>query len=348
MSAKTFSITIKNDPWCTISQKDAILQETDLSTHNVQYLSYQEEEDDGKGHLQGMIQFTKRQSVRQVLQFFNVLGISEVHVEKVRNINTLYDYIHKSMTRVPGGASLEIGDFTPSGGCRHKGHKSSVNYEDVWAYFQNGGHPNLIVKTLGPNALKVPYKNIYSAYLDQKRQETTMERIAEAEGWWFAHAWKWQKEARKILEKWSEDEESRKIMVIYDPSGDNGKSEFCKKFQDLNPEENAYIKKSKCDNMSFLLKDFDNLKYCLIDYTRDDEKHGSPKFLECLKDGIVQSNKYQPTSIRFPNVQVAVMTNKELDWSTLTKDRWAVYEIFGIKDKAEFTEWGKSMKRDKI
>ena len=73
---------------------------------------------------------------------------------------------------------------------------------------------------------------------------------------------------------------------------------------------------------------------------RDDEKYGSPKFLESLKDGIVQSNKYQSTSICFPNVQVVVCTNKELDWGTLTHDRWAVYEIFGKKGKAEFAEWG--------
>ena len=218
----------------------------------------------------------------------------------------------------------------------------------MWNYFQDGGHPNIIVKTLGPNALKVPYKNIYSAYLDQKRHEEMMERMEESEEWWIDDAWKWQKEARRILEEWSEDEEDRKIMVIYYPIGDNDKSEFCKKFQDLNPEENAYIKKSKCDNMSFLLKEYDNLKFCLTDYTRDDEKYGSPKFLESLKDGIVQSNKYQSTSIRFPNVQVAVCTNKEMDWSTLTHDRWAVYEIFRKKDKAEFAEWGKSMKRDKF
>ena len=348
MSAKTFSINVKNDAWRTLSQKDAILQEIDLSDYDISYLCYQEEEDDGKEHLQGIIQMKQRKSVRQMLHLFDVLGISEVHVQKSRNINALYNYVHKTMTRVPGGASLEKGVFIPNGGCRKERHKPSVTYEEVWAYFQDGGHPSLIVKTLGPNTLKVPYKNIYSAYLDQKRQETTMERTEEAEEWWHDDAWTWQKEARAILEEWSEDEESRKIMVIYDPVGDNGKSEFCKKFQDLNPEENAYIKKSKCDNMSFLLKDYDNLKFCLVDYTRDDEKYGSPKFLESLKDGIVQSNKYQSTSIRFPNVQVVVCTNKELDWSTLTHDRWAVYEIFGKKDKAEFAEWGKKMKKDKF
>ena len=139
-------------------------------------------------------------------------------------------------------------------------------------------------------------------------------------------------------------------MVIYDPEGNSGKTVFCKKLQDTNPDEIAYIKKAKCDDMCYLLKNYDSLKFCLVDYTRDDEKwaKGSPKFLESLKDGIVQSNKYYSENIRFPNVQVAVMTNKEMDWSTLTRDRWAVYELFKQGDKKILAEWGKSLKRDKF
>ena len=82
--------------------------------------------------------------------------------------------------------------------------------------------------------------------------------------------------------------------------------------------------------MSYLLKKYDTLKFCLVDYTRNDEKWGSPKFLESLKDEVVQSNKYHSENIRFPNVQIALMTNNELHWHTLTKDRWAVYELHRI------------------
>ena len=116
--------------------------------------------------------------------------------------------------------------------------------------------------------------------------------------------------------------------------------------QNTNPSQIAYIKKSKLNDMSFILQNYDDLKICLVDYTRDDENWGSPKFLESLKDGIVQSNKYHSEVLRFPNVQVTVMTNKQLKWNTLTKDRWAVHEIFGKQGKAEFAEWGKKMREE--
>ena len=346
MSAKTFSITIKPDTWRTISHKDAILQEAPLDELGVQFIKYQEE-DDGQPHLQGMIQMQERKSVRQMLQLFDVLGIPEVHVEKCRNINDLYHYVSKAETRVPGGASLEKGVFIGSGRCT-KESKPSVGYEDVWKFFLEGGKPSNIVDTLGPNALKCPYKNIYTAYLEHKREKAKMALVDQADEWWKDQSWHWQREARKTLEEWSEDQEDRKIMVVYDPSGNNGKTQFCKMLQNTNPDQIAYIKKSKLNDMSFILKNYDDLKICLIDYTRDDETWGSPKFLESLKDGIVQTNKYQSEVLHFPNVQVAVMTNKELHWNTLTNDRWAIYEIFGVQGKAEFAEWGKRMRQEKF
>ena len=346
MSAKTFSITVKPDSWRTISHKDAILQEIDLNDLGIQFMKYQEE-DDGQPHLQGIIQMTQRKSVRQMLQMFDVLGIPEVHVEKARDVNALYHYVQKVESKVPGGASLKKGHFIGSGRLT-KETKPSVTYEDAWNFFQEGGHPNNIVDTLGPNALKLPYKNIYTAYLEHKRQKQQESLQEIAEEWWTDQAWTWQKEARALLEEWSEEEEDRKILVVYDPEGNNGKTQFCKYLQNTNPSQIAYIKKSKLNDMSFILKNYDDLKICLVDYTRDDENWGSPKFLESLKDGIVQSNKYHSEVLRFPNVQVAVMTNKELHWNTLTKDRWAIYELFGKQGKAEFAEWGKRMRKEKF
>ena len=78
--------------------------------------------------------------------------------------------------------------------------------------------------------------------------------------------------------------------------------------------------------MSYLLKDYTDLQYCLVDYTRHDEKWGSPKFLESLKDGIVQSNKYQSENIRFPNVQVAVMNLR------LKKKKLTIKKTYDLKN----------------
>ena len=45
-----------------------------------------------------------------------------------------------------------------------------------------------------------------------------------------------------------------------------------------------------------------------------------------VKDGMIQSDKYEPVQIPVDNVQIAVMTNKEIDWSNLSMDKWVVYE----------------------
>ena len=46
-----------------------------------------------------------------------------------------------------------------------------------------------------------------------------------------------------------------------------------------------------------------------------------------LKDGTIQSNKYEPTQVGFDGVQVCVMTNSALDWTSLSTDRWVIYEM---------------------
>ena len=92
--------------------------------------------------------------------------------------------------------------------------------------------------------------------------------------------------------------------------------------QDTNRDKIAHIKESNVANMNLLLRNYEELKFCMVDYTRDAKKydiHGM---------------------IRFPNVQVAVMTNKPLDWSALARDRWYVMELIGGNNEvATFKIW---------
>ena len=323
-------------------------------SYEIQYLFFQEEQEHGnkQRHLQGMIQFDNRKSSKQVFKLFEALGINDIHVEKARVVNALYEYVHKKLTRVENGICIEEGNFVGSGGSKQKEDADGapiVRYADVIEYFEEGLDPNKIIRALGPNVLKINFRNVYREVRAQKQADDKDNRINAAEDWWKDDSYEWQKKARSILEEWSEEENDRQIMVIYDPTGSNGKTVFCKQFQDANPDKVAYIKKSKLNDMSYLLKDYEDLDYCLIDYTRDDEKYGSPKFVESLKDGIVQSNKYQSEIRRFSNVQVAVMTNKQLNWSTLTKDRWAVYEMKRNSSGTPYIEkWSEEQFKDAL
>ena len=161
---------------------------------------------------------------------------------------------------------------------------------------------------------------VFAEALAHKQRQKVLEKKKVAEEWWRDTAFKWQKEARKLLETWSEEEE-RQILVVYDPEGNHGKTVFCKKLQDTNPDEIAYIKKSAVDNKNVLLKN-QRIKFCMVDYTRDAKKYGNHGM------------------IRFPNVHVAVMTNEPLDWTAFARDQWYVMELFGENNEvATFKIW---------
>ena len=117
----------------------------------------------------------------------------------------------------------------------------------------------------------------------------TLERIHATDEWWKEDAWRWQREVRRTLEEWIDMKDDRKIMVIYDPSGNHGKTTFCKKMQDTSPDHINYIRNSNMSllnyeelkfNMSSLLK-YKELKLCLVDYETGD---ASVMFLEYLKE----------------------------------------------------------------
>ena len=75
MSVRTFSVTIKED----ICNAEVLLRT--INENEVQYMYFQEEQEDGgQKHLQGIIQFKERMVVSSARWFFGKLGIKDAHV----------------------------------------------------------------------------------------------------------------------------------------------------------------------------------------------------------------------------------------------------------------------------
>ena len=332
MSAKTYSFVYKKN----ISLVDEFFQqfeeEHDAILDEIQYIRYQEEQgekdDEGITHLQGIIQFRDKRRPSGAQRFFNDLGAPIPVIDKChKGPLALYNYCRKQHTRVADGAEFKIGEFIKGGAPKRKRDDEKVTREQVFKYFLNGGNRGLITDALGIDVVRFNLDTLQreANLLRQARYVTSKKEKAVA--WWDTKAYKWQKDVRAILEAWHEEENDRKTLVILDRKGGAGKTQFAKNYKDLDTEKRALMLKGNVKDMTYLLKDYVELDYVMLNYTRDDEKYGCPKFLEMLADGIIQSPKYRSLQMEYPNVQTVVMTNNELLWCKLSLDRWVVYEI---------------------
>ena len=343
MAARTFSITIKQD----LREARDTFEDLDIEAHKLRYVYFQEEQEtnENQAHLQGMIQFEDRKSVRQVMQLFDVLGLKDVHIEKARNVNGLYECVRKKRTRIADGITIEKGCFQGSGSSKQGVDGSGariIRYTDVVEYFNNGGSPNQITSALGPNVLKIPFRNIHNELIATQEDANKKERILKAEEWWKESAYQWQKIVRATLEYWAKEEQDTRILVIYDPSGKRGKTEFCEQLQKAYPEHSAHVKKTYVGKMSLQLKKYNPmLKFCMVDYKDGDytkyDNEALHNFLESLKEGKVES------ITKFLNVQIVVMIKNPLDWSLMTGNEhmWCIMELIEGKKEPRIKEWTK-------
>ena len=335
MSAKTFSVTIKSE----LKEAEALLRAIDLDKSQLKYLYFKEEQDQlGQRCLLGMVQFSERRTLIFVNNFFIVIGI-DAHVEKARIVNALYDHVHEN---VQNGIEIEFGKFQGQRGTkRDEKGEPVVKYDDVLEYYLNCGSPNQIIGALGPSVLKIPFRNIHKELLAMKEECAKKERIRKAEEWWKDSAYAWQTNVRITLERWAKEEQDKRILVIYNPSGKHGKTEFCQQLQNVYHEHSAFIKKTYEGKMSLQLKNYDPLlKFCMIDYKgNDDEKYDDKalhNFLVSLKEGEVES------ITRFLNVQVVIMTKNPMDWSLLASSgEWCVMELEEGETEPKLKEWTK-------
>ena len=332
--ARSYLFTIKRDLQEHHDFFEKIKPEGSTILDPIHYIEYQEEQgegdDEGRTHLQAMIQFNKQQRRSAVEKLFTENGFRKPYIDQIQNPNAYHNYVTKEITRVPYGFHFQYGVFQGQG--KKRAHDDDGNFTakkiKVFEWLVEGNDPDDAILEFGTETvLKLNMKGLKDK-ATKERQARRKHAIKEkAKQWWIDGAYKWQKEAKSILQAWYRVGEDRKVLVILDRQGGAGKTIFGKRMVEESPTTAAYIKKSKVDNMSYLIKDRPDLQYVVVDYTRDDEKFGGPKFLEMLKDGTIQSNKYEPTQVGFDGVQVCVMTNSALDWTSLSTDRWVIYEM---------------------
>lgn len=145
-----------------------------------------------------------------------------------------------------------------------------------------------------------------------------------------------------VKDKCSEKVDPRVINWIYDPYGNNGKTEFARymiiKHNTIlctggSSKDIANLVKNIIDNGRKLLK----LTIFIFDIPRCTEGHLSYKALEEVKNGIITNTKYEAGTFVFNKPHVWVFSNELPNKSKMSSDRWK--NIYTINDKHELIEY---------
>lgn len=128
----------------------------------------------------------------------------------------------------------------------------------------------------------------------------------------------WQDESLQLLF----DQSDRQIDVVLDPSGDSGKSFL---HRELILHHNAF----GCNNAKTadLAYGYDGQPIVSINLTRTVDGRVNYEAFEQLKDGCMYSGKYESAMKIHEPPAMIFFTNFELDWDSMSQDRWRVWTI---------------------
>lgn len=132
-----------------------------------------------------------------------------------------------------------------------------------------------------------------------------------------------------IVEELRTKPDSRKIIWMWEPTGNVGKTALakyiCSTFRAL------YLNGKGSDAkyaVSQYVKD-KTLEVVVFGYPRTAEDYVSYASIEEIKDGIFFSNKYEAGMCMYDTPHVLVLANFEPDYSRMSADRWDVRQIAG-------------------
>lgn len=126
---------------------------------------------------------------------------------------------------------------------------------------------------------------------------------------------------QQIIDIVEKKPDKRKIIWIYDPVGNNGKTELCKHLCCNN--NFLRLTNGKTNDISYVWKG----QHVVFDFSRSQEEVINYGVLEDLKNGMVTSYKYESCVKHFDIPHLFVMANFLPNISKMSLDRWLIYKI---------------------
>lgn len=136
----------------------------------------------------------------------------------------------------------------------------------------------------------------------------------------------WQMDLTRVLMSNPDD---RKIFWIYDPVGCQGKTKFAKLC--CLEHKAVLLRWCKYADAAHLVRNAKSRKIVLFDLTRAKPREVSAcdmyATIEAVKDGMLNSTKYETDTLFFSPPHVVVFSNSLPNTDSLSKDRWVVLTI---------------------
>lgn len=138
----------------------------------------------------------------------------------------------------------------------------------------------------------------------------------------------WQIELLNILK---EEPEERFIYWFWEPTGNIGKTSFCKSYIINNPNS-SLILSGKSSDIKFGISEFiknpkNDLKTAFFHYVRSQEDFISYEAIESVKDGIFYSGKFESSMCVFNIPHIIIFANFPPDETKLSLDRWIIKRL---------------------
>lgn len=122
------------------------------------------------------------------------------------------------------------------------------------------------------------------------------------------------------------DADDRSVVFYVDKEGNKGKSWFCRYMISKYPEQVQLMSPGKVVDMAYVV-DIDT-RIFLINVARGQMEYFQYSILENIKDRLVMSTKYRPTTKLLRNkTHVVVMCNEDPDFTKMSQDRYIIREI---------------------
>lgn len=318
---------------------EALIAQEELSENNTTYIHF-------------VITFKNKKTLNGVKSWFDRRGMNP-WMSKPENIANSVANLRSSTAKVEGGFQCHYGEIPLPVHLKRllklDERDSHCNDEDsevatkkkkretlshrAYNYIKNGGVWQLICQNLGAEFASIDIEKIVNVVKGEKQYELMLKFQRQANDFWKGNEamkpWKWQLELKaKLDQDMCKFDDDRKVYCIVGNDGNNGKSTFAKYLCLLDPERRKVVKSGKTADMSFLIRNMHDVEVICMDLTRADTEYFQSKFLETLKDCMIQTTKYQSTQIYLPKSPTCVIfTNKHLQWHALSKDRWCIADL---------------------
>lgn len=136
----------------------------------------------------------------------------------------------------------------------------------------------------------------------------------------------WQ--AQFIQEMGKDGKNDRTIYWVRDTEGNQGKTWLTKYLYRVNPEVTAWVHNGATkDLMKSIIQKASNLELVLFDLSRTNEERVNYDFIERVKNGMIQSTKYEVETIMIDSPTVVCFANFGPDVTKMSLDRWKILNL---------------------